>query len=164
MTIRTEHSEILEAIVVSSAVSVIQLQGDRSIVPSREAALFASLILQAFRDQPLSEIGRRSSVSTFDQDLVKWLWGNPGRCVPVLHPCVRDLRIGARTGSFALAHLPQVLRCDTELAHPATNGLVVATSGDKVELDEDLPHVRRAPNSVGQFEHLSTRLGTTKER
>jgi hypothetical protein len=56
MTVRAEQSEVLEAVVLTPTIDVIEFKRHRAIVPALRSADFAFGTLQAFLDEPDAKV------------------------------------------------------------------------------------------------------------
>ena len=71
MAIRTEDPKIAEAIIVSAAVDMIQLERNGLAIPLVPAAHLTSRLLHPSLDEPDSEIGRVDRLSN-EEDRAQW--------------------------------------------------------------------------------------------
>jgi hypothetical protein len=120
VTVGAEEREVLEAIVVPLAVAVVELERQRGVTPFGDAALLASVLLEAGGDE--AELDVRPMARDFDEQLLKRhrVWTRRNR--PSLHG------IGPRPGREA--ELLRALALGVTLVVVGLNGLPVVAPGE----------------------------------
>jgi hypothetical protein len=90
MTIGTQQAKILEQVIRTIAVDVIQLQGDVAIHPLAAITIGTTRLQHALADEPLAQMGGVAATS-LDQQLVKWGLGNERVASPLQMPAARPM-------------------------------------------------------------------------